>query len=471
MADATAKWGVRLNRIEILDITPPMNVVQAMSEQKEAEQHKRAAILKSEGEQQAAINSAGGRKQAAVLEAEGAKQSAILRAEAQMKVLELQAEGEKKALELRGQGEASRLTSIDTATINPHTLAVLQLKALQDIASSENAKIVVPYEATSLMGAAEVLLSTLRNENLGDASGQRLTPPRWPRRPGRPTRTCLRARSTATITGWVALPVSGACPTAASALVRSWAPVPRTGAAVHRQARARSSVTRVAVKESHGAWAWRAEKAVRGRGPEHETQADDAADDDGRQHQQADRRPVRAADLPRGAPACRRPPDDAQPQDPVARVRPSTPFDDAPDQPADSQRGERSAGGVEGERLQPASRGSLAGACPHVVDEANPRGSTGTTQSNLPGRPARLVGSDRAPPLGDAVLGVPQDGLRLCRRILARPLLRRLPLRPARHLVGIGGPIGRSAGLVHCVAVGIHGRSSSLGSRCIPAGG
>src|ERR1700678_3751466 len=168
MADAAAKWGVRLNRIEILDITPPLNVVQAMSEQKEAEQHKRAAILKSEGEQQAAVNSAGGRQQAAVLEAQGAKEAAILRAEAQMKVLELQAEGEKKALELRGEGEASRLTSIDTAVINPHTLAVLQLKALQDIASSENAKIVVPYEATSLMGAAEVLLSTLRNENLSD---------------------------------------------------------------------------------------------------------------------------------------------------------------------------------------------------------------------------------------------------------------------------------------------------------------
>ena len=177
MADATAKWGVRLNRIEILDITPPMNVVQAMSEQKEAEQHKRAAILKSEGEQQAAINSAGGRKQAAVLEAEGAKQSAILRAEAQMKVLELQAEGEKKALELRGQGEASRLTSIDTVAINPHTLAVLQLRALQDIAASDNAKVVVPYEATSLMGAAEVLLSSLRKEDLSDASTNGAAPP------------------------------------------------------------------------------------------------------------------------------------------------------------------------------------------------------------------------------------------------------------------------------------------------------
>ncbi|HEY2214524.1 MAG TPA: stomatin-like protein [Acidimicrobiales bacterium] len=163
MADATVKWGVRLNRIEILDITPPINVVTAMSEQKEAEQHKKAAILKSEGEQQSAINSAGGRKQAAVLEAEGAKQAAILRAEAEMKVLELQAEGEKKALELRGLGEAARLTSLDTAIINPRTLAVLQLRALQDIATSNNAKVVVPYEATSLMGAAEVLLSTLRN--------------------------------------------------------------------------------------------------------------------------------------------------------------------------------------------------------------------------------------------------------------------------------------------------------------------
>jgi len=183
MADATAKWGVRLNRIEILDITPPMNVVQAMSEQKEAEQHKRAAILKSEGEQQAAINKAGGMKQSAVLDAEGAKQSAILRAEAQMKVLELQAEGEKKALELRGAGEASRLTAIDTATINPRTLAVLQLRALQDIAASDNAKVVVPYEATSLMGAAEVLLSTLRNDDLDTKSNGSAPPVATPAKP------------------------------------------------------------------------------------------------------------------------------------------------------------------------------------------------------------------------------------------------------------------------------------------------
>jgi hypothetical protein len=80
-----------------------------------------------------------------------------------MKVLELQAEGEKKASTLRGEGEASRLNSLDTATINPRTLAVLQLRALQEIAASNNAKVVVPYEAASLMGSAEVLLSTLKS--------------------------------------------------------------------------------------------------------------------------------------------------------------------------------------------------------------------------------------------------------------------------------------------------------------------
>ncbi len=97
-----------------------------------------------------------------MLEAQGAKEAAILRAEAEMKVLELQAEGEKKAFVLRGEGEAARLSSLDTATINPRTLAVLQLRALQDIAAAPGSKVVVPYEAASLMGSAEVLLSTLR---------------------------------------------------------------------------------------------------------------------------------------------------------------------------------------------------------------------------------------------------------------------------------------------------------------------
>jgi regulator of protease activity HflC (stomatin/prohibitin superfamily) len=170
MSDAAMKWGVRLNRIEILDITPPQNVLQAMSEQKEAEQHKRAAILKSEGEQQAAINSAGGQKQSVILEAEGAKHAAILAAEAQMRVLELQAEGEKKARTLRGQGEAAALAAIDGVAIRPNTLALMQLRALQDVASAPNTKVVVPYEAAGLVGGAQVLVDALKSGATDDAA-------------------------------------------------------------------------------------------------------------------------------------------------------------------------------------------------------------------------------------------------------------------------------------------------------------
>ncbi|MDA8356007.1 MAG: SPFH/Band 7/PHB domain protein [Actinomycetota bacterium] len=184
MADAAMKWGVRLNRIEILDITPPNNVLQAMSEQKEAEQHKRAAILKSEGEQQAAINTAEGRRQATVLEAEGAKASAILAAEAQMKSLELRAEGEKKARLLRGEGEAAALSAIDEAAIHPNTLAVLQLRALQDIASAPNSKLVLPYEAAALVGGAEMLVDVLKGAGPGSGNGS--TPGPAPGTPSTP---------------------------------------------------------------------------------------------------------------------------------------------------------------------------------------------------------------------------------------------------------------------------------------------
>jgi regulator of protease activity HflC (stomatin/prohibitin superfamily) len=169
MADATMKWGVRLNRIEILDIRPPNNVLQAMSEQKEAEQHKRAVILKSEGDQQAAVNTAQGQKQAEVLKAEGAKQSAILAAEAQKQSLQLRAEGEKVAAQLRGEGEAAALSAIDTVAIHTNTLAIMQLRALQEVAVSPNAKLVVPYEAAGLVGAAAALVEGLSSSKLGVA--------------------------------------------------------------------------------------------------------------------------------------------------------------------------------------------------------------------------------------------------------------------------------------------------------------
>src|SRR5580658_1600095 len=139
MASATEKWGVRLNRIEIVDIVPPQNIVDAMALQKEADQQKRAAILQSEGQQQAAINTAQGQKQANVLRAEGDKQSAILRAE-----------GDKEAAIRLGEGRAGAIqatyNAIHSGNVTPELLAVLQLETLGKVVSSDNAKLVVPYE-------------------------------------------------------------------------------------------------------------------------------------------------------------------------------------------------------------------------------------------------------------------------------------------------------------------------------------
>ena len=154
MAPAAEKWGVRLNRIEIVDIVPPQQILNAMALQKEADQQKRAAILRSEGEQQAAINSARGQRQAAVEIAEGQKRSAILRAE-----------GSRQAQELDGQGRAAAIAAVYDAIQShhptPELLAVLQLDALAQVAASPNSKVVVPVELAGLMGATQALRAVL----------------------------------------------------------------------------------------------------------------------------------------------------------------------------------------------------------------------------------------------------------------------------------------------------------------------
>lgn len=100
MEEATDKWGVRINRVEVLEITPPDQILQAMALQKQADQEKRARILESEGQQQSAVNVADGQRQAAIKEAEGAQQSAILRAEGQRQAQILEAQGRAEAIAL-----------------------------------------------------------------------------------------------------------------------------------------------------------------------------------------------------------------------------------------------------------------------------------------------------------------------------------------------------------------------------------
>ena len=154
METVTDKWGIRINRIEIVDITPPAQILQALALQKTADQEKRAAILQSEGSQQAQVNIADGQRQAAVKQAEGEKQAAILRAEGNRQAAILEAEG-------RAQAIQTVYGAIRAAAPDPTLVAILQLDTLSKFADSDGATVVVPYEAAGLLGAAQALRSVL----------------------------------------------------------------------------------------------------------------------------------------------------------------------------------------------------------------------------------------------------------------------------------------------------------------------
>ena len=154
MEEATDKWGVRINRVEVLEITPPEQILQAMALQKQADQEKRARILESEGQQQSAVNVADGQRQAAIKEAEGAQQSQILRAEGQRQALILEAEG-------RAQAIASVYAAIKQQAPDPTLVAILQLDTLAKFAESPNTKLIIPAESSALLGAAQAIKSVM----------------------------------------------------------------------------------------------------------------------------------------------------------------------------------------------------------------------------------------------------------------------------------------------------------------------
>src|SRR6478672_1696874 len=123
MEAVTDKWGIRINRIEIVEITPPPKILEALALQKQADQEKRAKILQSEGNQQAAINIADGEAKASIRAAEGQREAAILRAEGNRQAAILEAEG-------RAQAIASVYGAIHTAAPDQATIAILQLDTL-----------------------------------------------------------------------------------------------------------------------------------------------------------------------------------------------------------------------------------------------------------------------------------------------------------------------------------------------------
>jgi regulator of protease activity HflC (stomatin/prohibitin superfamily) len=167
--EATAPWGVKVNRIELKDIQPPQNLIDSMARQMKAEREKRAAILEAEGQRSAEILRAEGEKQAAVLEAEGRREAAFKDAEARERL----AEAEARATMMVSQAIAKG----DMQAIN-YFIADKYVQALKDLATSPNQKLLLmPLETTGVLGSLAGIAEIAKAAMEKDASAK-VSPPR-----------------------------------------------------------------------------------------------------------------------------------------------------------------------------------------------------------------------------------------------------------------------------------------------------
>lgn len=155
--DATDKWGVRVVRVEIQRIDPPMDVMSAMHEQMKAERTRRAQVTSAEGYREAEIMKAEGDKQAAILTAEGVKQSQVLEAQGQAEAVQTLADAERYRAQVTAQGEADAIRSVYQGIHDggPTTdlIAIKYLEALKEIADGRATKIYLPLDTNNVYGS------------------------------------------------------------------------------------------------------------------------------------------------------------------------------------------------------------------------------------------------------------------------------------------------------------------------------
>jgi len=143
--EATTPWGVKVTRIEIKDISPPMDLVDAMARQMKAERDKRATILQAEGDRQSAILRAEGEKQSAILQADGRKEAAYRDAEARERLAAAEAAATRMVSEAIARG--------DIQAVN-YFVVQKYVEALREFATGTNQKtLLLPVEATGVLGS------------------------------------------------------------------------------------------------------------------------------------------------------------------------------------------------------------------------------------------------------------------------------------------------------------------------------
>jgi len=178
--EAVGPWGIKVTRVEIKDIQPPKDLVDAMGRQMKAEREKRAQVLEAEGSRNAQILRAEGAKQSAVLQAEGQREAAFREAEARERL----AEAEAKATRVVSEAIASG----DVQAIN-YFVAQKYTEAMMAIGSAPNSKIVLmPIESASLIGSLGGI-GAIAREVFGESRTEPPAPPRPPRPPAAPRTT------------------------------------------------------------------------------------------------------------------------------------------------------------------------------------------------------------------------------------------------------------------------------------------
>jgi len=158
--EATDKWGIKVNRVELKNILPPDDIQTAMEKQMRAEREKRQAILLAEGQKTAAILGAEGKKQANILDAEGIKEANIRTAEGARQARILEAEGEALAILSVQRAFADSLVMLKEAGIDDKVVALKSLEAIKSLGEGQATKLIIPSDLAGLGGVFAALKAT-----------------------------------------------------------------------------------------------------------------------------------------------------------------------------------------------------------------------------------------------------------------------------------------------------------------------
>lgn len=162
--EATDPWGIKINRVEVTNITPPKDIQMAMEKQMRAERERREAILKAEGEKKSAVLIAEGNKEAVILEAEANKASTILEAEAKKEAAIREAEGEAEAIRMVQQATADGIRMLVESNPNKEVIALKSLDSFEKAADGQATKVIIPSEISGLAGLATSLKELVKED-------------------------------------------------------------------------------------------------------------------------------------------------------------------------------------------------------------------------------------------------------------------------------------------------------------------